>query len=61
MTSINSKGQLVCHANNGREIPIHGLIFFENIYLMKLLHITDTGEKLDKDTVIDQTIKFSLI
>lgn len=60
MLLINANGQLVTPTLSGREIPITGVIFMENIYAIKCVHMALTGKKETNDQIIDDTIKFAI-
>ncbi len=65
MLAINPSGQLVTPTLSGREIPITGVIFMENIYaakclLMALKAVNGNKESESIDQVIDDTIKFAI-
>ena len=60
MLLINPKGQLVTPTLSGRDIPITGVIFMENIYALKCVHMALTGTKETNDQIIEDTIKFAI-
>ena len=57
---INANGVLVTPTMSGREIPITGVIFMENIYAIKCVHMALTGRKLPYDALLDDVIKFAI-
>lgn len=62
MLLINSSGQLVTPTLSGREIPITGVIFMENIYAAKclLMVLKALNGKESVDDIIDDTVKFAI-
>lgn len=60
MLAINNKGTLVIPTNSGREIPVTGVIFMENIYAGKCLYMAITGQKVDRSKLLDDVLKFAI-
>lgn len=60
MLLINPSGQLVTNTLSGKQIPITGVIFMENIYALKCIHLALTGRRETKDQIIDDTVKFAI-
>jgi hypothetical protein len=60
MLAINKSGVLVTPTNSGKEIPVTGVIFMENIYAGKCLHLSITGQKFDRGQLLDDVIKFAI-
>lgn len=60
MLVITESGILAVPTLSGKEIPITGVIFMENIYALKCIHLALTGRKETKDQIIDDTVKFAI-
>jgi hypothetical protein len=60
MLMINANGVLVMPTLSGKEIPVTGVIFMENIYALKCVHMAITGRKQNNEEVLDDVLKFAL-
>lgn len=60
MLAINKNGVLVTPTNSGKEIPVTGVIFMENIYALKCFHYAITGQNQSRDEILDNVLKFAI-
>ncbi len=60
MLAINAKGQLITPSASGKEIPVTGVVFMENIYAGKCLYMAISGQKFDRGQLLDDVLKFSI-
>jgi hypothetical protein len=60
MLAINQDGTLVVLSNSKKEIPVLGVIFMDNIYAAKCWDFATSGREVDKDKLLDDTLKFAI-
>jgi len=60
MLVITESGILAVPTLSGKEIPVTGVIFMEEIYRIKCINLVLSDRRETKDQIIDDTVKFAI-